>query len=328
MRVVVASPNRLQREAIRRSLLRSAHEADLYAPTLEALRAALRTQPAQLALLSASFDALTDAANELSSHGVAVAVLAEAAEVDAAYRAMIGSSAAVITPPTIDESGELHGAQRFIAQIERLQRTWKEPAAPRPSRSGSSAASVPLIAIGASTGGPAALKRLLAALPRPLGAAVLVVQHIDAEYTLGFGDWLQGESNLPVRVVAGGERVQAGTIYLAPPDFHLVMAGNGLLELQRGAPGDSHVPAVEPLFRSLAAHGRRGYAVLLTGMGEDGAGGLRALRDSGWQTYAQDAASAVVHGMPGAAIALGGADQVLEPAAIGAHIGRLLSRGA
>ena len=94
----------------------------------------------------------------------------------------------------------------------------------------------------------------------------------------------------------------------------------GQLVLHSGTSTDAHVPAVGQLFSSLALQAKVGIAVLLTGMGEDGASSLRLLRDRGWQTFAQDAASAVVHGMPGAAIAQGGAEHILDPAAIGRYI--------
>lgn len=325
MHIAIASPSRLQREAIRRSLARSTFVVDAYAPTLEALRAAIRAASPQIALLSVECENLSDAALELPKRGIAVAVLAARGQIEAVYQAVVGKSATVIEPPTIDDSGELHGAQRFLAHLERLQRgltpATRHSGAPKAAKP----TSTPLIAIGASAGGPAAIRRLLSALPRPLPAAVLVVQHIDAEYTKGFVEWLQSVCGLPAGLVGGDETPQPGRVYIAPAGHHLVVSDSGRLGLQRGSPSDVHRPAVDTLFRSLALSATPGIAVLLTGMGDDGAAALRALRDRGWRTFAQDAQSAVVHGMPGAAIALDAAEDVLDPAAIGQRIGYLLA---
>ena len=329
MHLVIASPHRLQREAIRRSLLRSVYVVDAYAPDLDALRAAISSTSPRLVLLSADCGDLAPAAAELPRRGITVAVLAGGNELEAVYQAVVGNSATVITPPTIDDNGELHGAQRFMAQLDRLHRSMVPSAAPRADADARArrtrTAHTPLIAIGASTGGPAAIRLLLNALPRPLPAAVLVVQHIDAEYTQGFSDWLQSVCGLPAHLVCGDEVPKPGQVYVAPAGHHLVVLGDGRLALQRGSPQDAHRPAVDPLFRSLVAQTTPGIAVLLTGMGDDGAAALRSLREHRWRTFAQDAASAVVHGMPGAAIALHAAEEVLDPGTIGVRIGFLLA---
>jgi len=327
MRLVIASPHRLQREAIRRSLVRSVYVVDAYVPDLDALRAAISSTSPQLALLDADCGDLAPAAADLPKRGITVAVLAAGNELEAVYQAVVGNSATLITPPTIDENGELHGAQRFLAQLDRLHRNLLPSATPRADTEvqRTRTAHTPLIAIGASTGGPAAIRLLLNALPRPLPAAVLVVQHIDAEYTQGFSDWLQSVCGLPAHLVCGDEAPKPGQVYVAPAGHHLVVLGNGRLALQRGSPQDAHRPAVDPLFRSLVGQARPGIAVLLTGMGDDGAAALRSLREHRWRTFAQDAASAVVHGMPGAAIALHAAEDVLDPGAIGQRIGFLLA---
>ncbi len=325
MHLLVASPSRLQREAIRRSLLHSAFTVDAYAADLDALRAAISGSSPRLALLSAACEKVAAAAAELPRRGIHVAVLAERSELDAVYQAVVNSKAMLLAPPTIDDSGELHGAQHFLAQLERLHRGLAPVTRSKPMAVATNGARTPLIAIGASTGGPAAIRQLLNALPRPLLAAVLVVQHIDAEYTQGFSDWLQSVCGLPAHLVDGDESPQAGHVYVAPAGHHLVMLDHGRLALQRGSALDTHRPAVDPLFRSLATQSSPGIAVLLTGMGEDGASALRLLREHRWRTFAQDAASAVVHGMPGAAIALQGAEDVLNPQAIGQRIGHILA---
>ena len=317
MHISIFSAQRLQREAIRRSLSRSQIVVDLYASSLAELPQVAAHASTRLCLLDAALLGLEEAISEFSRLGIAVAILTQGDAVDAVYRAVTTGSAKVLTPPSIDDSGELHGAQRFLLQLERmLQSVTAPPVAKTTVR----ANSLRVLAIGASTGGPGAIRSLLNALERPLAYAVLVVQHIDADYAQGFCEWLGSECQLPTQFAKGESYLQPGHVYVAPPARHMTMNACGQLVLNLGSSADAHIPAVEQLFASLAMQVKSGVAVLLTGMGEDGASSLRLLRDRGWQTFAQDAASAVVHGMPGAAIAQGGAAHVLNPAAIGKYI--------
>jgi two-component system chemotaxis response regulator CheB len=160
----------------------------------------------------------------------------------------------------------------------------------------------PLVAIGASTGGPPALAQVIAELPRGFEAAVLVVQHMADGFVEGLARWLDEACRLPVVVAADGERIRPGVVHLAPAGTNLEVGAGNRVRLTPPQPGQFNVPGVDVTFRSVAqAAGPLAVGVLLTGMGRDGALGLRAMRDAGATTIGQDEATSVVWGMPGAA---------------------------
>jgi two-component system chemotaxis response regulator CheB len=178
-----------------------------------------------------------------------------------------------------------------------------------------------VIAIGASTGGPVALQAILAGLPADFPVPLLAVQHISPGFVGGFADWLGGGSALPVHVAKAGDVPRPGHFYLAPDNAHMGLGMDGTIKLDHGAPENSARPAVSHFFRSVTrVHGARAVGVLLSGMGVDGAMELREMRDAGAVTFAQDKESSIVHGMPGAAIALGGATVVLKPDEIASRL--------
>lgn len=175
-----------------------------------------------------------------------------------------------------------------------------------------------VVAIGASTGGPPALATILAELPATLPAAVVVVQHMAEGFVEGLARWLDGVCALPVMVAVEGERVHAGHVYLAPANQNLVLRPGFRIGLSDPPPGQYHVPGVDVTFRSVAALcGTNAVGVLLTGMGRDGAAGLRVLRDAGALTIGQDESTAVVWGMPAAAQELDAVDVELPLSLIG-----------
>jgi two-component system chemotaxis response regulator CheB len=182
---------------------------------------------------------------------------------------------------------------------------------------GSRRASV--IGICASTGGPQTLARMLAGLPADYPIPLLVVQHIAAGFTDGLVRWLDRAVPLPVQVAADGTRARPG-VWIAPEGAHLLLAGGGRLSLDRHTVAGGHRPSGDVLLESVAATaGRAGVAVVLSGMGTDGAAGALAVRLRGGLTIAQDEASSAVYGMPRAA-ADGGVDLVLPPDGITASL--------
>jgi two-component system chemotaxis response regulator CheB len=155
------------------------------------------------------------------------------------------------------------------------------------------------------------LQQIFSALPGDFAVPILVVQHIATGFTSGLAAWLNTVCDLRVKVAEQGERLVAQTVYLAPDDRHLGVA-NGGIALSAAAPVNGFRPSATFLFESVArSFGAATAAVMLTGMAEDGVTGLREVQRRGGRTLAQDEATCVVFGMPGAAIAAGLADEVL-----------------
>jgi two-component system, chemotaxis family, protein-glutamate methylesterase/glutaminase len=165
---------------------------------------------------------------------------------------------------------------------------------------------VELIAIGVSTGGPQALATLLSALPATLSQAVLVVQHMADGFLEGLAQWLDSQCALPVSVGEGGKRLQPGRVTLAPGGLNLIVHERLRVTCEVPPPSQFHIPGIDPTFTSIAHHiGPAAIGVILTGMGRDGAAGLKEMRDCGATTIGQDEPTSAVYGMPGAAKALG-----------------------
>jgi len=183
-----------------------------------------------------------------------------------------------------------------------------------------------ILAIGASTGGPKAVLQVLQGLPKNLEAAVLVVQHIADGFAPGFADWLDREAALPVRLASDGNMLQPGQVLIAPNRAHLTVRSNRVT-LEDSPPLHNCRPAVDALFHSLASPSSAAetVAVLLTGMGTDGAAGLQSLQRLGAYTIAQDEASCAVYGMPKAAIDRGAVSQVLSLENIAGVVCRLFA---
>jgi two-component system, chemotaxis family, response regulator WspF len=249
------------------------------------------------------------------------------------YNALGAGALDAVQGPTFGSGGALEGTQPVLRRIRTLQRmaaqgaalpapkTAPAPvAAPAPRPPGPPApptgAQAVVLAIGASTGGPEALRSVLAGLPSACRPAVVVVQHLGEEFVPGFCSWLQGQLGRSVRPACAGDRPQADVVLVAAGQDHLALAPDGTLHYVREPADEPYRPSVDVLFESLARHGRVGVAALLTGMGRDGAAGLLALKRAGWRTFAQDETSSVVYGMPRAARELGAAHEILPLSAL------------
>lgn len=259
----------------------------------------------------------------------AILIVTERVEHNAAkvFEAMGRGALDAVATPVLGPKGEGNGALlKKIATIEKL--LMKPRAAHRagaPERGGNAAAQPPLVAIGASTGGPRALGELLSALPADFGAALVIVQHVDAHFAPGLAEWLDAQTPLTVETAREGVRPAAGKALLAVTNDHLVLGADLALHYTPEPRDYPYRPSVNAFFASLVRHWpRRDAAVLLTGMGRDGAQGLAALRKAGWHTIAQDEQSSVVYGMPAAAADLDAAVEILPLGEIaGALRGRI-----
>jgi len=182
-----------------------------------------------------------------------------------------------------------------------------------------------LVTVGASAGGPGALATVLSALPKTYRGTIVVLQHVDAQFAVGMASWLGEQIALPVDVAKEGDTLAPGMVVLAAgDDVHLTLGAAGLLRYVRAdadATRRAYAPSIDVFFESVAAHWRGpAVGVLLTGMGRDGAQGLRAMRDAGAVTIAQDQASSVVYGMPKAAAELAAASEILPLGHIGPRL--------
>ncbi len=183
-----------------------------------------------------------------------------------------------------------------------------------------------LVAVGSSTGGPAALRILLEQLPADFPAAIVIVQHLDEKFSLGMAEWLASVTTLPVSVAKAGQRPEAGHVLLAGTNDHLVLQENGSLQYVPEPTEQPYRPSVDEFYGSAALYWKGPLiGVLLTGMGQDGARGLLALRRLGHVTLAQDQQSSVVYGMPGAAARFGAAMLQMDPAGIGRELVKIIS---
>lgn len=182
-----------------------------------------------------------------------------------------------------------------------------------------------LVGIGASAGGPAALATVLGGLPQDFPAAVVVIQHVDEHMALGMAEWLGLHSALPVRVAAEGDRPIPGSVLLAATNDHLVLKTADRLGYSPEPRDYVYRPSVDAFFQSVCRLWRGDVVgVLLTGMGRDGALGLKALRDQGRHTIAQDQESSAVYGMPKAAAKLDAAVDILPVARIASRLVNLV----
>lgn len=187
---------------------------------------------------------------------------------------------------------------------------------------------IKLVAIGASTGGPQALNTILSGLTDDFPPPVLIVQHIADGFVHGLIGWLNQSSAIPVKIAEHGEQILNGHAYVAPDGFHLKVSDDNRILLNKGDPENFVRPSVSYFFRSVGeVFGRNAIAVLLTGMGIDGADELKLMREKGAVTIAQDKDSSIVYGMPGEAARLDAAKYVLPLERIAATLKTLVNNG-
>ena len=250
------------------------------------------------------------------------------------FEAMGGGALDAVNTPVLGMSGEPSGAAPLLAKIAMLGKllgkskrsSSSEGRAPT-VRAGAATPDYPMIAIGASTGGPTALSRVLGGLPADLYAAVTIVQHVDEHFAPGLASWLTTQGGREVRVVQQNDPVSPSYVQMASTNDHLVLSPELTLGYTKDPVEFPYRPSVDVFFQTVAASWRGiAVGVLLTGMGADGALGLLAMRRVGWHTIAQDEASSVVYGMPKAAAKLNAAVEILPIDEIAKGITRALGR--
>ncbi|HEY9547794.1 MAG TPA: chemotaxis response regulator protein-glutamate methylesterase [Solimonas sp.] len=265
-------------------------------------------------------DGLTFLENLMRLHPLPVLMVSSLTEAgaDVTLQALELGAVDFVTKPKIDVSAGLNAyAERLREKVRALGRvrprsatqTTPQRLVRRPYRTTDQ-----IIAIGASTGGTEAIRAVLEQMPAD-APAIVITQHIPAAFSAPFAARLDRSSAMSVCEASDGQQILPGHAYVAPGDRHLLVERSGaryVCRLSDGPPQNRHRPSVEAMFDSLATHaGRNVVATILTGMGEDGARGLLSLREAGARTFAQDEASSVVWGMPGAAFKLGACERVL-----------------
>ena len=242
------------------------------------------------------------------------------------FEAMGHGARDAVDTPIFGTQGSLDIAQPLLTKIATLSKligkssppsTLKTQTSKPASFSTPSTLLPPLVAIGSSTGGPKALAAILSRLPANFGAAIAIIQHVDMQFSAGLVDWLNQQTPLTMRLATVGDRLEKGIVLVAGTNDHLSLRSDFTLHYIKEPIDYPYRPSVDVFFKSLAQHWNcKATAVLLTGMGRDGAEGLSLLRSCGWHTIAQDEKSSVVYGMPKAAAQLNAAVEVLPPEAI------------
>ena len=231
------------------------------------------------------------------------------------FEAMGFGALDAVCTPVFGNQGQIEGKDELLKKITTIRKfIGKNGSGSRSelSKNYLPQAVCPLIAIGCSTGGPKALADILANMPADPGASIVIVQHVDVQFAQGLADWLNEQSQLTVTIAAEGIKPQKDTVYIAETNDHLVIDSDLKFHYTPEPLSYPYRPSVDTFFYSLEKYWpEKNCAILLTGIGQDGAKGLGALQNAGWYTIAQDEKSSIVYGMPKKAAELGAAKDIL-----------------
>lgn len=320
MRIAIANDVAMAAEALRRVIAsRREHQVVWIARTgLEAVRMCAEQRP-DLILMDLNMPELdgVEATRRIMQHtpcAILVVTGSPQDNVGQVFRALGAGALDVTATPIL--AGAAGGDAQLLAKIRTIGKLIRVSSAedhvpPAPAEAPAGAVKH-LLAIGASTGGPLAIAKILSGwIPAP-GTAVVVVQHIDANFAGHLSKWLGEQLPLPVKVIDDGDPLEPGTVQIARTNNHLVLSARHRLHYDELPRDYAYRPSVDVFFSCVARHWEgEATGVLLTGMGRDGANGLLAMRAAGKTTIAQDHASCAVYGMPRAAAELDAAQLIL-----------------
>lgn len=323
MRIAIVNDLALAVEVLRR-LVRSVPEYEVAwtaANGVEAVEKSARDRP-DLILMDLIMP-LMDGAQatriimKQSPCAILVVTATVAGNADKVFAALSAGALDAVATPVFGPSGGIDGGEELLRKIAVMGKliafAGRESPAAAPPRPPVAPAHPPrLVVLGASTGGPNAVAIILRGLPKNLEAAVVVVQHLDVQFAPALVEWLNNQTDLPVSLIRENLAPEAGRVYVAGTNDHLVIDSDLTFHYTTEPVGYPYRPSVDEFFLSLGRHWPQpGVACLLTGMGRDGAQGLLALRRTGWRTMAQDERTCIVYGMPRAAVEAGAVAQLL-----------------
>ncbi len=275
-------------------------------------------------------DGLAATRTIMASNPVPILILSSQIEAHQGFDALSAGAMEVMAKPRIADFDDPAFLAAFLGKVRTLAEN------PMANRSRAVEPSVQrqavrqsfqLVVMGASTGGPQAVRQILEALPARFPLAIVLVQHLEQDFDRSYVQWLQEGTPLSVRLAEDGEVPAPGAVLVGPVGVHLQVEGNEL-RYDRGPAVLNQKPAVDVLFQSAArAYGNRTLGVLLTGMGQDGADGCVTIRRLGGHTLVQDAATSAIWGMPRVATERGGASEVLALEAIPSRLIALAGEG-
>lgn len=322
MKIAIANDLPIAVEALRRVLSRnSKHQIVWVAKTgTEAVQRCQEETPDLILmdLVMPEMDGVEATRRIMRSKPCAIVIVASTIEGASAkvFEAMGAGALDAVSTPVFSTAHQVEGADSLLAKIDIIgrligadQRSQKKRITL--NREGAATPDC-LVAVGASAGGPAALASILGHLPSDFPAAFVIIQHVDEQFATGLVDWLSQHSSLRVRLAKAGERPTPSTVLVAGTSDHLVLTQSGIIKYTAEPRACSYRPSADVFFNSVAVEWRGPVAgVLLSGMGRDGAKGLKALRMAGHFTIAQDRASSAVYGMPKAAAEIGAAVEIV-----------------
>jgi two-component system response regulator WspF len=332
MRIAIANSSRAAVEAIRRVVAthRGYEIAWVASSGAEAVELAGRDRP-DLILMDLALSVMDGPRTTraiMRQSPCAVLIVTEGISRNAAqvFEAMGAGALDAASTPVIEASGSVRDAEGLLKKILNIERLISKETVDGKAESATLRVG-PMIAIGSSTGGPRALAEVVSGMPEKPGAPIVIVQHVDEQFAEGLVSWLSGQTRLRVTLARADARPEPDTVSVAGTDDHLVVGADLAFHYVAEPLDNPYRPSVDVFFFSILSHWpRKGVAVLLTGMGGDGARGLKALRNAGWHTIAQDEKTSVVYGMPKAAAALDAAVEILPLGKIAGAIGKHIKK--